>query len=80
GTVVSGAVDWLARHDTGGLTAVTIAPDLGERYLDTIYQPNWVADLYGEDALRLDKGVEAESVVPEPWSPSSRPCALFDLR
>jgi cysteine synthase A len=64
GTVVSGAVDWLARHDTGGLTAVTIAPDLGERYLDTIYQPNWVADLYGEDALRLDKGVEAESVVP----------------
>src|SRR4051812_23011425 len=27
GTVVSGAVDWLARHDTGGLTAVTIAPD-----------------------------------------------------
>jgi cysteine synthase A len=55
GTVVSGAVDWLARHDTGGLTAVTIAPDLGERYLDTIYQPNWVQDLYGDDALRLDK-------------------------
>jgi cysteine synthase A len=80
GTVVSGAVDWLARHDTGGLTAVTIAPDLGERYLDTIYQPNWVLDLFGEDALRLDKGAEAESVVPEPRSPSSRSCALSDLR
>jgi 2,3-diaminopropionate biosynthesis protein SbnA len=80
GTVVSGAVDWLARHDTGGLTAVTIAPDLGERYLDTIYQPNWVQDLYGDDALRLDKGAEAEWEMPEPQSPSSRPRALSDLR
>jgi cysteine synthase A len=51
GTVVSGAMDWLAQHDARGLTAVAIAPDLGERYLDTIYQANWVRDLYGEDAL-----------------------------
>jgi cysteine synthase A len=33
------------------LTAVAIAPDLGERYLETIYQTNWVRDLYGEDAV-----------------------------
>ena len=26
-------------------------PDLGERYLDTIYQTNWLADVYGEDVL-----------------------------
>jgi cysteine synthase A len=51
GTVVSGAMDWLAQHDARELTAVAIAPDLGERYLDTIYQANWVRDLYGEDAL-----------------------------
>ncbi len=51
GTVVSGAMDWLARHDDGDLTAVAIAPDLGERYLDTVYQTNWVHDLYGEDVL-----------------------------
>lgn len=51
GTVVSGAIDWLARHDTRGLTSVAIAPDLGERYLDTVYQDNWVQDLYGEDPL-----------------------------
>ena len=44
GTVVSGAMAWLARHDTRDLTAVAIAPDLGERYLDTIYQSNWVRD------------------------------------
>ena len=51
GTVVSGALDWLDRHDRPGLTAVGIAPDLGERYIDTIYQANWVQALYGDDAL-----------------------------
>ena len=36
GTVVSGALAWLAEHDPyDRLTAVAIAPDLGERYLDT---------------------------------------------
>jgi cysteine synthase A len=33
------------------LTAVAIAPDLGERYLDTVYQDNWLRGLYGEDVL-----------------------------
>jgi N-(2-amino-2-carboxyethyl)-L-glutamate synthase len=51
GTVVSGAMDWLARHDGSGLTAVAIAPDLGERYLDTIYQSNWIEAIYGKDVL-----------------------------
>jgi 2,3-diaminopropionate biosynthesis protein SbnA len=51
GTVVSGAMDWLAEHDADQLTAVAIAPDLGERYLDTIYQTNWLHGLYGEDVL-----------------------------
>ncbi|MFJ1608666.1 2,3-diaminopropionate biosynthesis protein SbnA [Streptomyces sp. NPDC088253] len=51
GTVVSGAMEWLARHEGRELTAVAIAPDLGERYLETVYQTNWVQDLYGEDAV-----------------------------
>jgi hypothetical protein len=51
GTVVSGATRWLAQHDTGHLTAVAIGPDLGERYLDTIYQTNWLVDVYGADVL-----------------------------
>jgi 2,3-diaminopropionate biosynthesis protein SbnA len=51
GTVVSGAMSWLARNGAPDLTAVAIAPDLGERYLDTIYQTNWVNDLYGDDVL-----------------------------
>jgi 2,3-diaminopropionate biosynthesis protein SbnA len=51
GTVVSGAVGWLAQHDERELTSVAIAPDLGERYLDTVYQTNWLQDLYGEDVL-----------------------------
>jgi N-(2-amino-2-carboxyethyl)-L-glutamate synthase len=80
GTVVSGAVDWLSRHDAEGLTAVTIAPDLGDRYLDTVYQPNWVQDLFGEDALRIDDGAEAAQVVPQPRSPESTPSVLSALR
>jgi len=55
GTVVSGALDWLTQHDAHGLTAVAIAPDFGERYLDTVYQANWVMDLYGEDVLSSDE-------------------------
>ncbi|HEY4992727.1 MAG TPA: 2,3-diaminopropionate biosynthesis protein SbnA [Nakamurella sp.] len=55
GTVVSGATRWLAQHDTRQLTAVAIAPDLGERYLDTIYQTNWLVDIYGEDVLTSDE-------------------------
>ncbi len=53
GTVVSGAMDWLARHGSPGMTSVAIAPDLGERYLDTLYQSNWLQDLYGEDVLNF---------------------------
>jgi N-(2-amino-2-carboxyethyl)-L-glutamate synthase len=70
GTVVSGAMDWLARHDGRDVTAVTIAPDLGERYLDTLYQSNWIEDLYGKDALSPDTGVQAEPAVLGPRSPA----------
>jgi cysteine synthase A len=51
GTVVSGAASWLERREAEDLTAVAIAPDLGERYLDTVYQMNWLQDLYGEAVL-----------------------------
>ncbi|QUH03449.1 2,3-diaminopropionate biosynthesis protein SbnA [Saccharopolyspora erythraea] len=51
GTVVSGATRWLDEQDGRDLTTVAIAPDLGERYLDTVYQTNWLQDLYGDDIL-----------------------------
>ena len=51
GTVVSGATSWLARHGRSDVTAVAIAPDLGERYLDTVYQTNWLEDLFGKGVL-----------------------------
>ncbi|GAA3045484.1 2,3-diaminopropionate biosynthesis protein SbnA [Pseudonocardia yunnanensis] len=51
GTVVSGATSWLTRNGARGDIAVAIAPDLGERYLDTIYHSNWVEALYGPDVL-----------------------------
>jgi len=64
GTVVSGAMDWLSRHDPSGLTAVAIAPDLGERYLDTIYQTNWIEAIYGKDVLSSDFDVPVQAVGP----------------
>ncbi len=57
GTVVSGALDWLERHDPLELTAVAIAPDLGERYLETVYQQDWIREVYGEHALDQDKPI-----------------------
>jgi 2,3-diaminopropionate biosynthesis protein SbnA len=51
GTVVSGAATWLNVYGTPDLTAVAIAPDLGERYLDTVYHDSWVEDIYGRDVL-----------------------------
>ena len=54
--MVSGADELAGTCTTrDGMTAVAIAPDLGERYLDTIYQSNWVADLYGADVLCTDE-------------------------
>ena len=48
GTVVSGARRWLARHrPDAGVVAVAIAPDLGESYLDSVYNDDWVNDLPG---------------------------------
>jgi 2,3-diaminopropionate biosynthesis protein SbnA len=55
GTVVSGAMGWLTLHGSQDLTAVAIAPDFGERYLDTVYHSNWIQDLYGEDVLGSDE-------------------------
>jgi cysteine synthase A len=51
GTVVSAACSWLEKHDSEKLTAVAISPDLGERYLDTIYQTGWLKDHFSEDLL-----------------------------
>ncbi|HYP44688.1 MAG TPA: 2,3-diaminopropionate biosynthesis protein SbnA [Propionibacteriaceae bacterium] len=61
GSVVSGAAEWL-RRSAEDFTAVAISPDLGERYLDTVYQTNWVQELYGEDVLSFDEeAVQAAS-------------------
>ncbi|MEV7547978.1 2,3-diaminopropionate biosynthesis protein SbnA, partial [Streptomyces sp. NPDC089915] len=40
GTVVNGAAQWLAEWDRP-VTAVAIAPDLGERYLEPVYRADW---------------------------------------
>ncbi len=42
---------------------MAIAPDLGERYLDTVYQTNWIEAIYGKNVLssEFDVPVQASS-------------------
>jgi cysteine synthase A len=51
GTVISGAARWFDEHRGLVVTAVAIAPDLGERYLETIYQSDWLREVYGEEIV-----------------------------
>lgn len=51
GTVVAGAVAWLSQHGDRDTVGVAISADLGERYLETIYDDDWVRSRYGVDAL-----------------------------
>jgi N-(2-amino-2-carboxyethyl)-L-glutamate synthase len=58
GTVLSGARRWLADHGVSGVaSAVAIAPDLGERYLDTLFHESWVREMYGAGALDADEAM-----------------------
>jgi 2,3-diaminopropionate biosynthesis protein SbnA len=70
GTVISGALTWLAGHDGQELTSVAIAPDLGERYLDTIYHATWLQEVYGagltgSDGLSSDSQTVSQICVPD---------------
>ena len=51
GTVVFAAINWLKQHNATDVTAVAIAPDLGERYVDTIYNNEWVQEHFGNAIL-----------------------------
>jgi len=51
GTVVFAAINWLKQHNANGRTAVAISPDLGERYVDTIYNNEWVQEHFGNGIL-----------------------------
>lgn len=51
GTVVSGAATWMDVYGTPDMTTVAIAPDLGERYLDTVYHDSWVEEIFGREVL-----------------------------
>ncbi|MBM0274408.1 2,3-diaminopropionate biosynthesis protein SbnA [Micromonospora tarensis] len=58
GTVLSGARRWLTDHGLLGVaSAVAIAPDLGERYLDTLFHQSWIREIYGSEALAADEAL-----------------------
>lgn len=53
GTVVAGALQWLEQHDPGKvMSSVGISPDMGDRYLNTIYNDHWVLENFSDQALK----------------------------
>jgi 2,3-diaminopropionate biosynthesis protein SbnA len=53
GTVVSGALCWLSKHDPErNMRCVCISADMGERYLDTVYNDSWVESHFGDQSVR----------------------------
>lgn len=67
GTVVSGAVRWLDENGWPDVTSVAISPDLGERYLETVYDTAWLEENFGEDVL-----VAEDAPGLGEWTPSIR--------
>ncbi|MFC5473748.1 2,3-diaminopropionate biosynthesis protein SbnA [Paraherbaspirillum soli] len=53
GTVLAGVHAWRERLPKDAVV-VAISPDLGERYLDTIYDDHWVSSHFGPHALSSD--------------------------
>jgi N-(2-amino-2-carboxyethyl)-L-glutamate synthase len=48
---VLAAVDQLGDQIPDGATVVAISPDLGDHYLDSVYDDDWVAERFGADVL-----------------------------
>lgn len=63
GTVVAGAARWLAQPGREETVAVALAPDIGERYLSSIHDDDWVTARFGPCALSPS--------LPSPASPSA---------
>ncbi len=51
GTVLCGVKRWINCIPPSA-TVVAISPDMGERYLDTIYNDQWVTERFGEQPLK----------------------------
>lgn len=47
GTVLYAAKKYIDTLDNKDITLVVISPDLGEKYLDTVYNPRWVEEKFG---------------------------------
>ncbi|MDN5794428.1 MAG: pyridoxal-phosphate dependent enzyme [Intrasporangium sp.] len=58
GSIVAGARHWLADHPQPcGATLIGVSPDLGERYLSTVFCDDWVLAHFGAESL--DPGLGA---------------------
>lgn len=63
GSVLAAIAADSAQFDAGS-TVVTISPDLGDKYMDTIYSPEWVSAHFGKDAAANDASAPASRCEP----------------
>jgi len=75
GTVLA-AVRRLAPEFIPGDTIVAISPDLGEKYLDTVYDPAWVETIVAAEG-RMSPRTKEEN---KSWRPRRRSTLLLDQR
>lgn len=69
GTVIAGARNWLSDHGylrdgeltVGSRTFAAIAPDGGERYLESVYSDGWVQDLWPTLAIATKHDLSREN-------------------
>ena len=51
GTVLAGVQQWAAQIRPDDVV-VAISPDMGERYLETLYSDDWIGQRLGPEALQ----------------------------
>lgn len=75
GSVVCGADRWLRKYRPDGTSrAVAIAPDLGERYLGSIYRESWIREHYGVGPYPFEDAEDDSLVLPENGSDNELKC------
>jgi cysteine synthase A len=58
------AVTALSDRIAPGSRVLTISPDMGEGYLDTVYDDNWVIERFGAETLAEATGRRAAEYLP----------------
>lgn len=57
GTVIYAAQQYIKKLNNKNISLMIISPDFGEKYIDTVYNPFWVEQKFGNDVKRKAFGI-----------------------